>query len=151
MNTMETTYVMIKPDGVQRGLIAEILGRFERKGLKLVGLKSVVPSQETAEAHYEVHKERPFYPGLIKFVTSGPVVCMAWSGKDAITVARTLIGSTNGREASPGTIRGDFGMDMGFNMIHGSDAAETAAFELGLWFPEGPMEWDQTITAWVYE
>ncbi|MCH1528132.1 MAG: nucleoside-diphosphate kinase [Candidatus Poseidoniaceae archaeon] len=148
---METTYVMIKPDGVQRGLIAEILGRFERKGLKLVGLKSVVPSQETAEAHYEVHKERPFYPGLIKFVTSGPVVCMAWSGKDAITVARTLIGSTNGREASPGTIRGDFGMDMGFNMIHGSDAAETAAFELGLWFPEGLMEWDQTITAWVYE
>lgn len=151
MNTMETTYVMIKPDGVQRGLIAEILGRFERKGLKLVGLKSVVPSQETAEAHYEVHKERPFYPGLIKFVTSGPVVCMAWSGKDAITVARSLIGSTNGREASPGTIRGDFGMDMGFNMIHGSDAAETAAFELGLWFPEGLMEWDQTITAWVYE
>ena len=151
MNTMETTYVMIKPDGVQRGLIAEILGRFERKGLKLVGLKSVVPSQETAEAHYEVHKERPFYPGLIKFVTSGPVVCMAWSGKDAITVARTLIGSTNGREASPGTTRGDFGMDMGFNMIHGSDAAETAAFELGLWFPEGLMEWDQTITAWVYE
>ena len=148
---METTYVMIKTDGVQRGLIAEILGRFERKGLKLVGLKSVVPSQETAEAHYEVHKERPFYPGLIKFVTSGPVVCMAWSGKDAITVARTLIGSTNGREASPGTIRGDFGMDMGFNMIHGSDAAETAAFELGLWFPEGLMEWDQTITAWVYE
>lgn len=149
--TMETTYVMIKPDGVQRGLIAEILGRFERKGLKLVGLKSVVPSQETAEAHYEVHKERPFYPGLIKFVTSGPVVCMAWSGKDAITVARTLIGSTNGREATPGTIRGDFGMDMGFNMIHGSDAPETAAFELGLWFPEGLMEWDQTITTWVYE
>lgn len=142
---------MIKPDGVQRGLIAEILGRFERKGLKLVGLKSVVPSQETAEAHYEVHKERPFYPGLIKFVTSGPVVCMAWSGKDAITVARTLIGSTNGREATPGTIRGDFGMDMGFNMIHGSDAPETAAFELGLWFPEGLMEWDQTITTWVYE
>ena len=148
---METTYVMIKPYGVQRGLIAEILGRFERKGLKLVGLKSVVPSQETAEAHYEVHKERPFYPGLIKFVTSGPVVCMAWSGKDAIAVVRTLIGSTNGREASPGTIRGDFGMDMGFNMIHGSDAAETAAFELGLWFPEGLMEWDQTITTWVYE
>ena len=142
---------MIKPDGVQRGLIAEILGRFERKGLKLVGLKSVVPSQETAKAHYEVHSERPFYPGLIKFVTSGPVVCMAWSGKDAITVARTLIGSTNGREATPGTIRGDFGMDMGFNMIHGSDAAETAAFELGLWFPEGLMEWDQTITTWVYE
>jgi len=110
-----------------------------------------VPSKETAETHYAVHAERPFYPGLIKFVTSGPVVCMAWSGKDAITVARTLIGSTNGREATPGTIRGDFGMDMGFNMIHGSDAADTAEFELGLWFPEGLMDWEQTITSWVYE
>ena len=88
---METTYVMVKPDGVQRGLIGEIIGRFERKGLKLVGLKSVVPSRETAETHYAVHAERPFYPGLINFVTSGPVVCMAWSGKDAISVARTLI------------------------------------------------------------
>ena len=148
---METTYVMVKPDGVQRGLIGEIIGRFERKGLKLVGLKSVVPSRETAETHYAVHAERPFYPGLINFVTSGPVVCMALSGKDAISVARTLIGATNGREASPGTIRGDFGMDMGYNMIHGSDAADTAEFELGLWFPEGLMDWEQTITSWVYE
>ena len=148
---METTYVMVKPDGVQRGLIGEIIGRFERKGLKLVGLKSVVPSKETAESHYADHSERPFYPGLIEFVTSGPVVCMAWNGKDAIAVARTLIGATNGREAAPGTIRGDFGMDMGFNMIHGSDAAETAEFELGLWFPEGLMDWEQTITSWVYE
>jgi len=148
---METTYVMVKPDGVQRGLIGEIIGRFERKGLKLVGLKSVVPSRETAETHYAVHSERPFYPGLINFVTSGPVVCMAWNGKDAISVARTLIGATNGREASPGTIRGDFGMDMGYNMIHGSDAADTAEFELGLWFPEGLMDWEQTITSWVYE
>ncbi|NCG00233.1 MAG: nucleoside-diphosphate kinase [Euryarchaeota archaeon] len=148
---MDTTYVMVKPDGVQRGLIGEIIGRFERKGLKLVGLKSVVPSRETAETHYAVHAERPFYPGLINFVTSGPVVCMAWSGKDAISVARTLIGATDGREAAPGTIRGDFGMDMGYNMIHGSDAAETAEFELGLWFPEGLMDWEQTITSWVYE
>tara|TARA_B000000475_G_C15947167_1_gene427207 strand:+ start:511 stop:957 length:447 start_codon:yes stop_codon:yes gene_type:complete len=148
---METTYVMVKPDGVQRGLIGEIIGRFERKGLKLVGLKSVVPSKETAESHYAVHSERPFYPGLIQFVTSGPVICMAWNGKDAIAVARTLIGATNGREAAPGTIRGDFGMDMGFNMIHGSDAAETAEFELGLWFPEGLMDWEQTINSWVYE
>ena len=151
VNNMETTYVMVKPDGVQRGLIGEIIGRFERKGLKLVGLKSVVPSRETAETHYAVHAERPFYPGLINFVTSGPVVCMAWNGKDAISVARTLIGATNGREASPGTLRGDFGMDMGYNMIHGSDAADTAEFELGLWFPEGLMDWEQTITSWVYE
>ena len=151
MNNMETTYVMIKPDGVQRNLIGEIIGRFERKGLKLVGLKSMVPSEETARAHYDVHKERPFFPGLIKFVTSGPVVCMAWQGVEAIAVARKLIGATNGRQAEPGTIRGDLGMDMGFNMIHGSDAPESAEFELGLWFPEGTMDWEKTMTQWVYE
>ena len=138
---METTYVMVKPDGVQRGLVGEIIGRFEQKGLKLVGLKAMVPSEETA----------PFFPGLIKFVTSGPVVCMAWAGRDAISVARNLIGPTNGREAAPGTIRGDYGMDIGYNMIHGSDAPETAEFELNLWFPEGIMQWDQTISRWFYE
>ncbi|MCH1540550.1 MAG: nucleoside-diphosphate kinase [Candidatus Poseidonia sp.] len=148
---METTYVMIKPDGVQRGLISEILGRFERKGLKLVGLKSMVPTEDIARSHYAVHSERPFFPGLIKFVTSGPVVCMAWQGKDAIGVARNLIGPTNGRDAPPGTIRGDYGMDIGYNMIHGSDAPDTAAFELGLWFPEGLMEWNNTMGSWVYE
>jgi nucleoside-diphosphate kinase len=148
---METTYVMVKPDGVQRGLVGEIIGRFEQKGLKLVGLKAVVPSEETARTHYAVHAERPFFPGLIKFVTSGPVVCMAWAGKDAISVARNLIGPTNGREAAPGTIRGDYGMDIGYNMIHGSDAQETAEFELNLWFPEGIMQWDQTISRWFYE
>ena len=142
---------MIKPDGVQRGLIGEIIGRFEQKGLKLVGLKAMVPSEEIARAHYAVHAERPFFPGLIKFVTSGPVVCMAWAGRDAISVARNLIGPTNGREAPPGTIRGDYGMDIGYNMIHGSDAPETAEFELGLWFSEGVMEWDQTISKWFYE
>ena len=148
---METTYVMIKPDGVQRGLIGEIIGRFEQKGLKLVGLKSMVAGEDIARAHYAVHSERPFFPGLIKFVTSSPVVCMAWAGKDAISVARNLIGPTNGREATPGTIRGDLGMDIGYNMIHGSDAADTAEFELGLWFPEGLMEWEQTIARWFYE
>ena len=148
---METTYVMVKPDGVQRGLIGEIIGRFEQKGLKLVGLKAMVPSEETARTHYAVHAERPFFPGLIKFVTSGPVVCMAWAGRDAISVARNLIGPTNGREAAPGTIRGDYGMDIGYNMIHGSDAPETAECELNLWFPEGVMQWDQTISRWFYE
>ena len=96
---------MVKPDGVQRGLVGEIIGRFEQKGLQLVGLKQVVPSEEIAKEHYAVHAERPFFPGLIKFVTSGPVVCMAWTGRDAISVARNLIGPTNGREAAPGTIR----------------------------------------------
>lgn len=148
---METTYIMIKPDGVQRGLVGEIIGRFEAKGMKLLGLKSMVPSEEIAAKHYEVHKERPFFPGLMKFITSGPVVCMAWGGVEAIKVARTLIGPTNGRDAAPGTIRGDFGMDIGYNMIHGSDATETAEFELGLWFPEGTMEWNCESQNWVYE
>lgn len=148
---MQTTYVMIKPDGVQRGLVGEILNRFERKGLQLVGMKSMVPDETIARTHYAVHAERPFFEGLITFVTSGPVVCMAWRGVDAIAVARRLIGATNGREADPGTIRGDYGMDMGFNMIHGSDAPETAEFELGLWFPEGLMSWENTMGAWVYE
>jgi nucleoside-diphosphate kinase len=147
----EVTYVMIKPDGVQRGLVGDIIQRFERKGLQLVGLKQVVPSEEIARKHYAVHSEKPFFSGLIKFITSGPVVCMAWSGIDAISVARNLIGSTNGREAIPGTIRGDFGMDIGYNLIHGSDAPETAVFELELWFSEGLNEWTQDSISWVYE
>lgn len=147
----QVTYVMVKPDGVQRGLVGEIIQRFERKGLQLVGLKQVVPSEEIARKHYAVHSEKPFFSGLIKFITSGPVVCMAWSGIDAISVARNLIGSTNGREATPGTIRGDFGMDIGYNMIHGSDAPETAEFELELWFSEGLNDWNQDSISWVYE
>ncbi len=122
-----------------------------RKGLKLVGLRSLIPSEEIAEEHYAVHKERPFYNGLISFITSGPVVAMAWSGIDAISVARIIIGATNGREALPGTIRGDFGMDIGFNLIHGSDGEETASSELALWFPEGTMSWNRDIDSWVYE
>ncbi len=148
---METTYVMVKPDGVQRGLVGEIINRFERKGLRLVGLKSIIPSMELVEQHYAVHKERPFYAGLVEFVTSGPVVAMAWKGVDAISVCRNIIGATNGREADMGSIRGDFGMDIGYNLIHGSDGAETAAFELGLWFPEGLNEWTPVRETWVYE
>ena len=151
MTEKTATYVMVKPDGVQRGLIGEIINRFERKGLKLVGLKSVVPSLELAETHYEVHKERPFYNGLIKFITSGPVVAMVWEGVDAINVARTLIGSTNAREAPPGTIRGDLGMDMGYNMIHGSDSEENAKAEIGLWFPEGLLDWSYDASRWINE
>ncbi len=151
MSDTETTFVMVKPDGVQRGLVGEIINRFERKGLKLVGLRSLIPPEELAEEHYAVHKERPFYNGLIGLITSGPVVAMAWSGIDAISVARIIIGATNGREAIPGTIRGDFGMDIGFNLIHGSDGEETAASELALWFPEGTMPWNRDIDDWVYE
>ncbi|HJM66184.1 MAG TPA: nucleoside-diphosphate kinase [Candidatus Thalassarchaeaceae archaeon] len=151
MSDMQTTFVMVKPDGVQRGLVGEIINRFERKGLRLVGLRSMVPSNEIAEEHYAVHKERPFYSGLIEFITSGPIVAMAWSGIDAISVARLIIGATNGRDAAPGTIRGDFGMDIGYNLIHGSDGEDTASSELALWFPEGTMEWNRDIESWIYE
>ena len=148
---MQTTYIMIKPDGVQRGLVGEIITRFESKGLRLVGLRQLIPSNEIAEAHYEVHKDRPFYSGLIEFITSGPVVAMAWTGVEAIKVARNLIGPTNGREAAPGTIRGDFAMDIGHNIIHGSDGEETAKFELDLWFPDGVAEWQRDAESQIYE
>ena len=148
---MQTTFVMVKPDGVQRGLVGEIIGRFEQKGLRLVGLRQLTPSLELAEAHYEVHSERPFYPGLIRFITSGPVVAMAWTGVDAISVARNIIGPTDGRKAVPGTIRLDYAMDIGHNIIHGSDAEETAEFELGLWFPDGVEDWTRLDESWVYE
>ena len=148
---LERTFSIIKPDATRRNLTGQINARLEAAGLRIVAQKRKQLTQGEAEAFYDVHAERPFYPGLIKFVTSGPVVCMAWEGRDAISVARKLIGSTNGREAEPGTIRGDFGMDMGYNMIHGSDAPETAAFELGLWFPEGLMDWNNTMGTWVYE
>ena len=151
MESMQTTYIMIKPDGVQRGLVGEIITRFESKGLRLVGLKQLIPSNGIAEAHYAVHKDRPFYSGLIDFITSGPVVAMAWTGVEAIKVARNLIGPTNGREAAPGTIRGDFAMDIGHNIIHGSDGEETARFELDLWFPDGIVEWQRDAESQIYE
>lgn len=151
MEDMQTTYIMIKPDGVQRGLVGEIITRFENKGLRLVGLRQLIPSNEIAEAHYSIHRERPFYTGLIKFITSGPVVGMAWTGVEAIKVARNIIGPTNGREALPGTIRGDLAMDIGHNIIHGSDSEDTAAYELGLWFPDGLSEWTRDAETQIYE
>ena len=151
MESMQTTYIMIKPDGVQRGLVGEIITRFENKGLRLVGLRQLIPSTKVAEEHYAIHKDRPFYPGLIKFITSGPVVAMAWTGIEAITVARNIIGPTNGREALPGTIRGDLAMDIGHNIIHGSDGEETAKFELELWFPNGISEWRRDSESQIYE
>lgn len=125
---------MVKPDGVQRRLSGEIIRRFENRGLKLVGLKLVTPSRETAEKHYEVHKERPFYGELVDFVTSGPVVAMVWEGPDAVKLGRQMIGATKPVDAVPGTIRGDYTCDMMSNLIHGSDAPETAAAEISLWF-----------------
>ena len=151
MGDMQTTYIMIKPDGVQRGLVGDIITRFENKGLRLVGLRQLIPSKGIAEAHYPVHTERPFYPGLIDFITSGPVIAMAWTGIESINVARNLIGPTNGRDASPGTIRGDLAMDIGHNIIHGSDSEDTASYELGLWFPDGICEWKRDLEVQIYE
>ena len=148
---MDTTYVMIKPDGVQRGMIGEIISRLEAKGLRLDAIKILTPDNEIAEKHYAVHKEKPFFRSLIEFITSGPVVAMAWSGKNAITVIRNLVGATNPAEAMPGSIRGDLAIDMGRNIIHASDGKDTAEYELNLWFPDGVNSWDMTKMIHLYE
>ncbi|MFN5466036.1 MAG: nucleoside-diphosphate kinase [Cyanobacteriota bacterium] len=148
----ERTFLAIKPDGVQRGLVGEIIGRFERKGFKLVGLKQLTPTRELAENHYGVHRERPFFAGLVTFITSGPVVAMVWEGEGVIAAARLMIGATKPLEAAPGTIRGDLAMDIGRNVIHGSDGADTAAFEIGLWFsPSELSEWTPADHSWRVE
>ncbi len=150
--TVERTFVAIKPDGVQRGLIGEVLGRFERKGFKLVALKQLIPSRELAEKHYGVHQERPFFRTLVDFISSGPVVAMVWEGAGVITSARRLIGATKPLEADPGTIRGDLAIDIGRNVIHGSDAPETAVFEIGLWFtPAEINSWNPSDQIWRVE
>lgn len=131
---LERTYIMVKPDGVQRRLSGEIIRRFENRGLKLVGLKLLVPPRETAEKHYEVHKERPFYGELVDFVTSGPVVAMVWEGNEAVKLTRQMIGATKPLDAVPGTIRGDYTSDVMSNLIHGSDSPENAEAEIALWF-----------------
>ena len=131
---METTYIMVKPDGVQRGLIGEIIGRFEQKGLKLVGLKSVVPSRETAETHYAVHAERPFYNDLVAFMTSGPVVVQVLEGENAVLANREVMGATNPADAADGTIRKDFAESIEANSVHGSDSPENAAIEIAYFF-----------------
>ena len=130
---------MVKPDGVARRLSGEIIRRFENRGLRLVGLKMVVPTRETAEAHYAVHSDKQFFGELVDFVTSGPVVAMVWEGNDAIALCRQMIGATKPINATPGTIRGDYTCDMMSNLIHGSDAPETAAQEMALWFSDGEL------------
>jgi nucleoside-diphosphate kinase len=149
---MERTFIAIKPDGVQRKLVSEIIGRFEQKGFKLVGLKLMKVSKELAEQHYGVHKERPFFPGLVEFITSSPVVALVLEGDGVVASARKIIGATNPLTSEPGTIRGDFGVNIGRNLIHGSDAIETAQTEIALWFKEEELvAWDPTMTAWIYE
>lgn len=148
----QRTFIMIKPDGVQRGLVGEIIGRLERKGLRLAAMKMVQVDKDLAEAHYAVHKERPFFSSLIKFITSSPVVAMVWEGRHAVNAARTILGSTDGVEAEPGSIRGDFGLDVGMNLCHGSDSPETAASEIALWFGEYELlTYTRAIDAWIVE
>ncbi len=149
---MERTFIAIKPDGVQRGLVGEVIKRFESKGFTLVGLKMLEVSKELAEQHYGVHKERPFFKSLVEFITSSPVVAMVWEGEGVVTSARKIIGATNPLMAEPGTIRGDFGINIGRNLIHGSDAIETAQNEVSLWFTEEELvSWKPTISPWMVE
>ncbi|WP_458412691.1 nucleoside-diphosphate kinase [Schinkia sp. CFF1] len=148
---MEKTFIMVKPDGVQRNLIGEIVSRFENKGFKLVGAKLMTVSKELAEEHYGEHKERPFFGELVDFITSSPVFAMVWEGENVITTARQMMGKTNPAEALPGTIRGDLGLTMGKNVIHGSDSPESAAREIGLWFKENEVsEYKKQVDEWVY-
>jgi nucleoside-diphosphate kinase len=147
---MERTLVLIKPDGVQRGLVGEIVGRFERKGLKLVGLRMLDVSPELAERHYAVHAGRHFYAGLVEFITAGPVAAVALEGPDAIATVRRMIGRTMPNEAEPGTIRGDLGISGLRNLIHASDAVDTAAAEIGLWFEAGDLvDYGRAIDSWI--
>jgi len=145
----EQTFVMVKPDGVQRGLVGEIVARFERKGLKLVAAKLVQVSKELAEAHYAEHRERPFFGELVQFITSSPVFAMILEGESAIAVVRAMMGKTNPAEAAPGTIRGDLGLTIGMNVVHGSDSPESAKREIELWFPEGALTYERTVDAWL--
>lgn len=136
---MERTFVMVKPDGVERGLVGEIIGRFERRGLRVVGLKMLTPDRALAERHYAVHAGKPFYDELVEFITSGPVVAMALEAPDAVKIVRQMMGALKPLDAAPGTIRGDFTVDVQKNLVHGSDAPDTAAAELALWFSEGEL------------
>ncbi len=132
---MERTLIILKPDAVQRGLAGEIITRFEKKGLQLVGAKLMKIPQQLAETHYAPHRGKPFYAGLVTFMTSSPVVVLALAAKDAITIACKMMGATFGSKAEPGTIRGDFGLETQFNLVHGSDSPESSAREIKLWFP----------------
>ncbi|CAL0312586.1 unnamed protein product [Lupinus luteus] len=148
---LERTFIAVKPDGVQRGLISEIISRFERKGYKLVGIKVVVPSKEFAGKHYHALKDKPFFNGLSEFLSSGPVVAMVWEGEGVITYGRKLIGATDPQKSEPGTIRGDLAVVVGRNIIHGSDGPETAKDEINLWFkPEELVSFTSNAEKWIY-
>uniref|UniRef100_A0A0E0RIH2 Nucleoside diphosphate kinase n=1 Tax=Oryza rufipogon TaxID=4529 RepID=A0A0E0RIH2_ORYRU len=151
-SSVEQSYIMIKPDGVQRGLVGEIISRFEKKGFVLKGLKLFQCPKDLAQEHYKDLKEKPFFPGLIEYITSGPVVCMAWEGNGVVASARKLIGATNPLQAEPGTIRGDLAVQTGRNVVHGSDSPDNGKREIALWFKEGELcEWESVLTPWLVE
>ncbi len=152
MSKEERTFMMIKPDAVQRGLTGEIISRIERSGLKIVAMKFLKVTQELAQKHYEVHKERPFYNSLVSFITSSPTIAMVVEGLNAITVGRKLVGATNPADALPGTIRGDFGLDIGRNLVHASDSVENGKIEAAVYFGQDEIvSWSPIEYQWVYE
>uniref|UniRef100_A0A7S1VKU0 Nucleoside diphosphate kinase n=1 Tax=Sexangularia sp. CB-2014 TaxID=1486929 RepID=A0A7S1VKU0_9EUKA len=148
----ERTFLMAKPDAVQRGIVGEIIKRFENKGFTLCGLKMLQPTKAFAEAHYADLSSKPFFGGLTDFLSSGPVVAMCWEGKGVVKTARKMLGETNPAESLPGTIRGDFSIDIGRNILHGSDSVESAQKELGIWFKEGELvNFKPTVLKHIYE
>jgi nucleoside-diphosphate kinase len=148
---MERTYIMIKPDGVQRGLIGEIIKRFEQKGFKLQAMKLFSPPRALLEEHYADLSSKGFFAGLIDYMCSGPVCCMVWEGMGAVATGRKMLGATKPADSAPGTIRGDYCIDVGRNICHGSDAVESAEKEIALWFPEGVCQWSSHSGPWIYE
>ena len=149
---MEQSLVLVKPDGVQRGLIGEVITRLESRGLRLVAARFMWVNTELAEKHYAVHASKPFYAPLIEFITSSPVMAMVWEGPDAIAAIRQTFGKTRGTEADTGTLRHDFALQARYNIVHASDSPETAAFEIALWFkPEEIISWQRDIEKWIYE
>lgn len=152
MSNTERTFIAIKPDGVQRGLIAPILSRFENRGFKLVAIKLVSPSENQLKEHYADLQSKPFFPSLLSYMLSGPVLATVWEGKDAVKTGRTILGATNPLASAPGTIRGDFALDMGRNVCHGSDSVESAEKEIALWFKKEELcDYKPTMSAWIYE
>ncbi|QYK50565.1 MAG: nucleoside-diphosphate kinase [Anaerolineales bacterium] len=149
---MERSLVLVKPDGVQRGLVGEIIARLERRGLRLAGAKFMQVTTALAEEHYAEHKGKPFYNGLVEYITSAPVMAMAWEGPNAVAAIRQTMGATRPTEAAPGTIRHDFGLEVGRNLTHASDKPETGEREVGLWFkPDELVSWTRDIDKWVFE
>ncbi|KAK3308760.1 nucleoside diphosphate kinase [Chaetomium strumarium] len=152
MSTTERTFIAIKPDGVQRGLVGNIISRFETRGFKLVALKLVTPGKEHLEKHYADLSSKPFFKGLVEYMNSGPIVAMVWEGLDAVKTGRAMLGATNPLASAPGTIRGDFCLQMGRNVCHGSDSVESANKEIALWFKEEELlSWQSAQQAWLYE